>query len=421
MRASYTLPCRIPCPGCARRTRRSSVRSATRCRHPGASRVAGIRKQSCVQRRCERMNSQGSSTCTSPHNAPSTPPFELPEQRSDEQNLFWTAVAGCMAIANPNGDDDDADPSAALFNRDGAASPLHAFTALQTLSGGGQPPPHDALLSDSGSDNSSFCFKLAAVLASDKRLASQPIALRALQHAGIVDPTDANAEAPLLHLLSKNDLVSGASALSRACDLARGTSAESALRGARLPSTHDAQPRVAGGASSVAVDSREGSSELPRSASAETLSQETLYAESLVSLNAGSFAAGRRREHIAAELTASLTQLAAAELAAHGVDGHGPPAEGGGAVDAGRRLCGGRVPGLGADGPRAGGLLGAAASRAQAAGLNHQARAPRRAAAHDGRRLRARACARARPPPAAARAFFRAPYAASAGHRSAAQ
>uniref|UniRef100_A0A7S3F9B7 Uncharacterized protein n=1 Tax=Haptolina ericina TaxID=156174 RepID=A0A7S3F9B7_9EUKA len=61
----------------------------------------------------------------------------------------------------------------------------------------------------------SFCFKLAAVLASDTRLAAQPIALRALQHAGIVEAaaggsTLSSADLPeLLKLLSRRDLVGG--------------------------------------------------------------------------------------------------------------------------------------------------------------------------------------------------------------------
>ena len=122
--------------------------------------LAGIRKQSCVLRRCKRMHGHGSSVSyNSPPAGPSTPQYELLE-RNDEQNLFWTAVAGCMAIGNQG---DDNDSHADHFNRGGVAFPLDAFHALRRL-GGGDEGTEDSSVNESSSDNSSFCFKLASIL-----------------------------------------------------------------------------------------------------------------------------------------------------------------------------------------------------------------------------------------------------------------
>mmetsp|Transcript_49961 Transcript_49961/g.124228 ORF Transcript_49961/g.124228 Transcript_49961/m.124228 type:complete len:315 (-) Transcript_49961:565-1509(-) len=276
------------CIACTRRDCGTCINCLDKCKFGGA----GIRKQSCVQRRCERMSSQACSTGTTPHEEPSTPTDEA----DVEDDLFWTAVRGCIAMGKPSDDDDLS--AAALLSKSDAATPLRTFAALRLLAAD-RSSQADTLLSDAISESSSFCLKLAAVLASDKRLASQPIAVRALQHAGYVDPVDSTSESQrsvpqLLRALSRGDLVS-----------------------TYLSVPVDATPPASAPAAAATKDRL--TAHLLRSLSFD--SQEVLHAESLVALNSSDAESRRRRERIASELTFSLTQLAAAELAAHGVDG----------------------------------------------------------------------------------------------------
>ena len=63
-------------------------------------------------------------------------------------------------------------------------------------------------VSTPSTSSSSFCFKLAAALAADGRLAAQPIALRALQQAGALPEgmqLDASARDMLIECIAKAD------------------------------------------------------------------------------------------------------------------------------------------------------------------------------------------------------------------------
>ena len=218
---------------------------------------AGVRKQSCIMRRCVRMTSSGSGggcssttagSSTSSSRGPGSDrgdaePSPVVRKPDPEQALFWAAVSGCMALtgqANGGSDDD----SAATHGHPGRGS---------RDSNSSSPPSPDRSVADSelyGSHYSlpsaspwwggslrgdgltnaeSFCGKLASVLvrsplaftlfsnghnvvpqrpssmwpgdqhpsllitprwlaqAHDTSLAAQPIALRALQRAGVGD------------------------------------------------------------------------------------------------------------------------------------------------------------------------------------------------------------------------------------------
>ena len=139
--------------------------------------------------------------------------------RESEQALFWAAISGCLALHGDKreGDvrsDDDITTRGTSFRDSSSASPrspahsvdsestcwptglrrplppdapIDLLTRLRAYREGGLPgSPSPAAPPTTGAD--SFCIKLAHVLASDKRLGTQPIALRALQRAGVVDP-----------------------------------------------------------------------------------------------------------------------------------------------------------------------------------------------------------------------------------------
>mmetsp|Transcript_69025 Transcript_69025/g.114728 ORF Transcript_69025/g.114728 Transcript_69025/m.114728 type:complete len:193 (-) Transcript_69025:339-917(-) len=118
----------------------------------------GVRKQCCVNRRCLRLN------CNANQSVPQLRVKSPKQSNQNEQgdHLFWAAVAGCMRL---NSSDDE------HFI---ARKPCESPVPTPTLD---RPTP-------SNSDPASvFCFKLASLLAYDGRLASKPIALRALQQA----------------------------------------------------------------------------------------------------------------------------------------------------------------------------------------------------------------------------------------------
>lgn len=219
----------------------------------------GVRKQSCVMRRCVRMTSNGSSggghgggsssklAAPSPGHGSSDGAVRLDDAGRElvhkkaggdsEQALFWAAVSGCLALnggpekAGYEGDDDATTRGTSFKDSCSGSprSPEHSESdallerSRERRSSGGEPyfemPPMSRHLklgsggvaglgggifgaigggslaggvgSSSGAPTTgadSFCCKLANVLASDKRLGTQPIALRALQRAGVVDP-----------------------------------------------------------------------------------------------------------------------------------------------------------------------------------------------------------------------------------------
>jgi len=210
----------------------------------------GVRKQSCIMRRCVRMTSNGSSTslvswgggsstgsCTSTIAA-----VEQQESRpkgDSEQALFWAAVSGMVGLTGQGGGgegstdderttvptsslhaslDDSAGASPSTFSpRTG--SPVQSEEDARGGSAGWEPrlasddyrvpyyrrglelasprsAPHfprpygcstegGTAAAVTGAD--SFCNRLANVLASDQRLASLPVAVRAFQKAGVVE------------------------------------------------------------------------------------------------------------------------------------------------------------------------------------------------------------------------------------------
>ena len=135
---------------------------------------------------------------------------------SSEKALFWAAVSGMTALTGRAGSDDDTTTRGQSYKDSSSASPrspAHSSefggegemteSAYRRGGGGGYDidraranirelgnasplPSVPQAGGTSGAD--SFCCKLASVLASDKRLGTQPIALRALQRAGVVDP-----------------------------------------------------------------------------------------------------------------------------------------------------------------------------------------------------------------------------------------
>ena len=147
-----------------------------------------------------------------------------------EQALFWAAVSGCLALngneketgglsggggggertgpyGNPSARDEELSTRGTLSFRDSSSasprgsSPTHSNDSDDPRGGSYRRMylDHDYASVYSGSlarapsnqsngtGADSFCCKLATVLASDKRLGAQPIALRALQKAGMVD------------------------------------------------------------------------------------------------------------------------------------------------------------------------------------------------------------------------------------------
>mmetsp|Transcript_59856 Transcript_59856/g.133394 ORF Transcript_59856/g.133394 Transcript_59856/m.133394 type:complete len:193 (+) Transcript_59856:48-626(+) len=143
------------CPACTRRDCGDCINCMDKCKFGGQ----GIRKQSCVRRRCEQMTSQGSvstlhshdsSPSTSPLYRPSTPPYDLPAAKSDEQNLFWKAVAGCIALGTPASDHEDSLCMLANAEED-AGNPLSAYAALRQLSGRSLAPPNRSCRASHGS------------------------------------------------------------------------------------------------------------------------------------------------------------------------------------------------------------------------------------------------------------------------------
>lgn len=176
----------------------------------------GVRKQSCIMRRCVRMNGGGSSSSTSTAAGSSTSssgpgsergdmePSPIRQKTDSEQALFWAAVSGCMALTGQGtgGSDDDSaitQGHPGRTSRDSGSSsprsPSHSFTDSDRdgfLSRDHHDVPRSratwgALRGDGLTNAESFCGKLSSLLALDKTLASQPIALRALQKAGVGD------------------------------------------------------------------------------------------------------------------------------------------------------------------------------------------------------------------------------------------
>ena len=143
-----------------------------------------------------------------------------------EQALFWAAVSGCLAMSGNDkeatgadgqrnfGRDDEVLTRGTTSVRDSSSaspresSPTHSnesddfrggsYRRMHAdhdyphgYAGAGRPP----LTQQNGTGADSFCCKLASVLASDNRLSAKPIALRALQNAGIVDPSVSTSSA----------------------------------------------------------------------------------------------------------------------------------------------------------------------------------------------------------------------------------
>lgn len=115
-----------------------------------------------------------------------------PSVATAEQQLFWTAVEGCMALNGLGGlAPPEGTPSSSF-----APSSLELKARASLLSSqddAGDSVPLERRLewynreasSPAETASSSLCLQLASVLAADGSLGTQPIALRALQQAGI--------------------------------------------------------------------------------------------------------------------------------------------------------------------------------------------------------------------------------------------
>jgi len=222
----------------------------------------GVRKQSCIMRRCVHMTSNGSSTssCTGSTassaqssewgevepcyvtwydgEAPGHPSAEGP-RTSEEQALFWAAVSGCMALTGQSSGEDDesmtiepphgnvhergsgsSSPRSPTHSSDsgggtaerGLKRPLEPMTSNAVGGAGlGELPRSRPSWTGTGgmpgnafTGHGSFCSKLACVLAFDKKLVAQPVALRALRLAGVIEP---NSTAGLAASLTDPSLV----------------------------------------------------------------------------------------------------------------------------------------------------------------------------------------------------------------------
>ena len=129
----------------------------------------GVRKQSCVMRRCVRMSSNGSthssagssvgssSVCSEDGSFTDRRVSQKTAASSNEHTLFWAAVSGCMALNGPSkggGSDDDGTASTPYSSPCGtrSASPANSVGSERSLGACG------------ATGVNSFCFKLAAVL-----------------------------------------------------------------------------------------------------------------------------------------------------------------------------------------------------------------------------------------------------------------
>jgi len=173
----------------------------------------GVRKQSCIKRRCARMNSNGSfsNSSSATISRADCEPYSQVRKTESEQALFWAAVSGCMALhADEHADDDAATVPPSVIGGDRNASsdsdscprsPTHSNDSSTEGSRRDRDPygpestaPYRSSLWRRESATNcphtgpeSFCNKLASVLASDSALASQPVGLRALRRAGVLE------------------------------------------------------------------------------------------------------------------------------------------------------------------------------------------------------------------------------------------
>jgi len=185
----------------------------------------GVRKQSCVMRRCVRMTNNGSygnghSASGSSHGKLADAKLidaDIEQHESggvSEQALFRAALSGLRALNGQTAADSaqidaDAADGTAVTTSFNASPRSPAYSDMEDSPGTnyrrsgmgerslsidqqlemralGYGPGNLAGAPATGAD--SFCCKLATVLASDRRLTTQPIVLRALQRAGVVDP-----------------------------------------------------------------------------------------------------------------------------------------------------------------------------------------------------------------------------------------
>uniref|UniRef100_A0A7S2GND0 CXXC-type domain-containing protein n=1 Tax=Haptolina brevifila TaxID=156173 RepID=A0A7S2GND0_9EUKA len=173
----------------------------------------GVRKQSCIKRRCARLNSSSGTggLCSSSVRTSRGEGGESSSQgrKTDpERALFWAAVSGCMALHQQPGSDDDeatvlpggdargSDCDSCPRSPGGSVDSDFTFrrerepqdgSSASSSWGTGLFAPSSSSLSCPHTGPDSFCNKLASVLASDKRLASQPVGLRALRRAGVLE------------------------------------------------------------------------------------------------------------------------------------------------------------------------------------------------------------------------------------------
>jgi len=190
----------------------------------------GVRKQSCIKRRCARMNSNASaSSSTATSRGDDGEPSSQVRKTESEQALFWAAVSGCMALHEQPGSDDETATAPRGGFGGGDAPPGGSDSDSCPRSPGGSvdsdytsrrerepyegpaAPWRSSLTAASSSSLScphtgpeSFCNKLASVLASDKRLASQPVGLRALRRAGILESNSPSVTPALASALSSS-------------------------------------------------------------------------------------------------------------------------------------------------------------------------------------------------------------------------
>ena len=212
----------------------------------------GVRKQSCVVRRCVRSNScsrtysnSSSGTALADGGAPDRRALgQLPGGGSatvgddPERALFWAAVSGCLALNSQHAasEDDEGSTSHPISTQDRdsssasprTSSPTHSLSDSDDRSHRGHMRPNGSsgmasamgrslpawgagageragalpystqrtspLIATAGVGGAdSFCCYLASVMASDKRLQAQPLIVRAVERAGLLDTRHAMA------------------------------------------------------------------------------------------------------------------------------------------------------------------------------------------------------------------------------------
>ena len=262
--------------------------------------LAGVRKQSCIMRRCVRMNSNGGgSSSSSSHilkrNVSNSSLSTLSvldgadsycrTRSGDSEQAAAAAMLLGFGGGAPMGDDDAPTRGTRSYHESSSSSPRYSPThsaEYESDERGGtfrrthgeysygeygppRPRPRPPILNSGGMTGAdSFCCKLATVLASDKRLGSQPIALRALQKAGIVEANDnpgglATSSADLTSSLMNPSLAphlcTGLASLTTASQVSATASPSAGILGLQRPA---ASPNPSAGGASLSNGAASG-------------------------------------------------------------------------------------------------------------------------------------------------------------------